>query len=102
MAITPDSGKQITLEEAKDLISNFKEKFPGQIKASFLGVNVLNLILQQQNVMGVRVYYGYNTATDVISPVFVGVNDRGEDMTAILIDRTVNCPVECDASSPLY
>lgn len=101
MAITPNSGKQITLEEAKKMISNFKVKFPGQIKASFLGINVLNLVLQQQNVMGVRIYYGYDTATNIISPVLVGVNDKGEDLTAVLIDKLEPCPPNCDSSSSL-
>lgn len=102
MAITPDSGKQITLEEAKNLISNFKEKFPNQIKATFVGVNNINLILDQPDCIGIRVYYGYDTTLDKIAPVFVGVNSRGEDMTDVLIDKGVGCPTICDINSPLY
>lgn len=102
MAIDPKSGKQITLQEAQDLIKAFETKFPNQIKASFVGIDTLNLILNQENVMGVRVYYGYDTVAKQISPVLVGVDNDGKDMTAVLIDRTVNCPVECDVSSPLY
>lgn len=104
MAITPDSGKQISINEAKTLIADFKTKFPDQIKASFLGINVLNLVLQQQNenVIGIRIYYGYDTVADIISPVLVGVNDKGEDITAVLVDRFKPCPDYCDINSPLY
>ena len=34
--------------------------------------------------------------------LLAGVDNDGKDMTAVLIDRTVNCPVECDVTSPLY
>ena len=36
-----------------------------------------------------------------ISPVLVGVDNDGKDMTAVLIDRMKECPPDCDASSPL-
>lgn len=101
MAIDPKSGKQITLQEAKDLIKAFETKFPNQIKASFVGIDTLNLILNQENVMGVRIYYGYNTDSKIISPVLVGVDNDGEDITAIVIDRGVPCPPICSVSSPL-
>lgn len=102
MPIDPSSGAEITLEEAQRLIESFQAKFPGEIKASFVGIETLNLILQQEDVIGVRIYYGYDTDTKQISPVLVGVDNNGKDMTAVLVDRTVNCPDECDTSSPLY
>lgn len=101
MAIDPKSGKQITLQEAKDLIKAFETKFPNQIKASFVGIDTLNLILNQENVMGVRIYYGYNTDSKIISPVLVGVDNDGKDMTAVLIDGLKPCPTDCDSVSPL-
>lgn len=102
MAIGPSSGAEITLKEAQQLIENFKTKFPDQIKASFVGVETLNLILDQEDVMGVRIYYGYNTDSKIISPVLVGVDNNGKDMTAVLIDEFKPCPSDCDTSSPLY
>ena len=102
MAISPKSGKQITLQEAQDLIKAFETKFPDQIKASFVGIDTLNLVLNQEGVMGVRIYYGYNTDSKIISPVLVGVDQEGRDMTAVLVDELRPCPNDCDTSSPLY
>lgn len=101
MVITPNSGAEISLEDAQKLIQNFQAKFPGEIKASFVGIDTLNLILNQDDVMGVRIYYGYDNDSKIISPVLVGVDSTGKDMTAVLIDRMKQCPPDCDASSPL-
>ena len=101
MGVGPSSGAEISLADAQKLIADFKAKFPNEIKASFVGIDTLNLILQQENLMGVRVYYGYDTEAKVISPVLVGVDNNGKDLTAVLIDRMSFCPPNCDASSPL-
>lgn len=61
MAITPNSGAEISLSEAQKLIQNFQAKFPGEIKASFYGIETLNLILNQEGIIGVRIYYGYDS-----------------------------------------
>jgi|SRR5690606_16397595 len=102
MAIGPSSGAEISLADAQKLIEDFKAKFPGEIKASFVGINTLNLITQQRDLMGVRIYYGYDTNLDRISPVLVGVDNGGKDMTAVLLDEFKPCPSDCDTSSPLY
>ncbi len=102
MAISPNSGAEISLADAQKLIQNFQAKFPGEIKASFVGIDTLNLVLNQEGVMGVRIYYGYNTDSKIISPVLVGVDQEGRDMTAVLVDELRPCPNDCDTSSPLY
>lgn len=101
MAISPSSGAEISLADAQKLIQDFQAKFPGEIKASFYGVDTLNLILNQEGVMGIRIYYGYDTVSKIISPVIVGVDEEGKDITAVLIDKGVPCPDECDSNSPL-
>lgn len=101
MAIDPKSGKQITLQEAQDLIKAFETKFPNQIKASFYGKDTLNLILNQEGVIGIRIYYGYDSVAKKLAAVLIGVDENGKDMTAILIDRGEDCPAACDPTSPL-
>ncbi|BCY28299.1 hypothetical protein [Flavobacterium okayamense] len=101
MAISPNSGAEISLADAQKLIQNFQAKFPGEIKASFVGIDTLNLVLNQEGVMGVRIYYGYDTDAKQISPVLVGVDEEGRDMTAVILDHFDPCPTECDSSSPL-
>lgn len=102
MAVNPSSGEIISLQEAQALIKAFKAKFPGEIKASFVGKEKIEMILAQRDCIGVRIYYGYNEAENHISPVLVGVDTTGKDIIAVLIDKTVNCPNECDITSPLY
>ncbi|SHJ42819.1 hypothetical protein [Flavobacterium haoranii] len=102
MAITPNSGAEISLEEAQKLIQNFQAKFPGEIKASFYGIETLNLILNQEGIIGVRIYYGYDSVAKKIAVVLVGVDSTGKDMTAILVDKGEDCPNNCDITSPLY
>lgn len=103
MAINPNSGSEISLTEAKALVNAFRTKFPQEIKASFVGVTNLNLILQQVDCIGIRVYYGYNETLRKQSPVLVGVDATGKDMTnGIIIDRLKPCPDDCDITSPLF
>lgn len=103
MAINPNTGSEINLTEAQTLVNAFSANFPKEIKASAVGVNNLNLILKQPNCVGIRIYNGYNEALGRLSPVLVGVDSAGKDMTnGVIIDRLDPCPSVCDPSSPLY
>ena len=101
MAISPNSGAQISLADAEALVDNFKTKFPSEIKASFIGIENIQNLLNQEGCIGIRVYYGYDSVEGRLSPVFVGVNSDGEDMTDLIMDRSKPCPPDCDANSPL-
>lgn len=103
MAINPNSGAEITLTEAKALVSAFRTKFSKEIKASFVGVNNLNLILQQPNCIGIRIYNGYDSTLGRFAPVLVGVDSAGKDITSgVIIDKLRPCPDECDMTSALF
>ncbi|MFD2891722.1 hypothetical protein ACFS5J_06830 [Flavobacterium chuncheonense] len=101
MAVTPNSGAQISLTEAETLVDDFKAKFPSEIKASFIGIENVQNLLKQDGCIGIRMYYGYDNDAERLSPVFVGVNSDGEDMIDLIMDRSVPCPPDCDANSPL-
>ncbi|NJM78975.1 MAG: hypothetical protein HC854_03880 [Flavobacterium sp.] len=97
MTINPNSGAEISLTEAKSLVNAFRTKFPKEIKASFVGVNNLNLILQQPNCIGVRIYNGYDAILGRFAQVLVGVDATGKDLTnGVIIDRLDPCPSVCD------
>ncbi len=102
MAISPNSGAEISLADAQKLIQNFQAKFPGEIKASFYGVDTLNLILNQEDCVGIRFYYGYDSEAKKLAAVLIGVDAEGKDITAVVVDKGTDCPSECDSSSPLY
>ena len=103
MSITSNSGSQITLTEALALVKAFRTNYSKEIKASFVGKNNLNLILQQEDCIGIRVYYGYDESLGRLSPVLVGVDASGKDMTAgPIIDKMKPCPDDCDITSALF
>lgn len=102
MPISPNSGSKISLQDGQTLVSAFRTKFPKEIKAAFVGVETLNLILKQTDCIGVRIYNGYNTDLGELAPVLVGVDSNGKDMTdGVILDRLKLCPDFCDISSPL-
>lgn len=102
MSINPNSGEKISLDEALDLVTAFRSNNPKDIKASFVGIETINLILTQPNCIGVRIYNGYDKATGKLAPVLVGVDTTGKDMVdGVILDRLKPCPEYCDTSSPL-
>ncbi len=103
MSVTPNSGTVISLVEAQALVNKFRSKFPNEIKASFAGKNKVNLILEQPDCIGIRIYNGYDQALGRFAPVIVGVDASGKDMTnGVIIDRLDPCPSVCDPTSPLF
>lgn len=102
MATDKNTGEIITLEEAIDFTHSFQTRNPDELKSFFVGINKLNLILEQKDCVGLRIYNGYNTETRKNNLVLVGVDEKGEDITndVILEDLSV-CPPDCPKSSPL-
>ncbi len=101
MAINPNCGEVISIDDAKKLVDAFKAKFPNEIQCSLVGIEKVNLILNQQGCEGIRIYYGYNQEEQKISPVLVGVDGNGEDIMAVLVDKLRPCPDECPTDSRL-
>lgn len=103
MSICSNSGSEISLSEAQALVNAFKTRFPNEIKCSFVGVDTLNLILNQENCIGVRIYNGYDANLGRLAPVLIGVDSAGKDMsTGVIIDKLKPCPDECDPTSPFH
>ena len=102
MAISPTTGGPITLSKARVYLNAFKTKYPLEIKASFMGVDNIRLILDQTDCIGIRVYKGYNDVEKNIVLVMVGVDSNERDMTAgYIMNRMANCPTDCDNTSSL-
>ncbi|NHN26541.1 hypothetical protein FIA58_012715 [Flavobacterium jejuense] len=103
MPISPNSGSEISLSEAQELVGAFRSKFSKEIKASFVGIETLNKILSQEDCIGVRIYNGHHTELGRLSPVLVGVDSKGKDMTnGFIFDRLIPCPSYCDTESELF
>lgn len=97
MKLDVNTGSIITQEEAKELISAFKTKFPGEVTSSFIGANNVKNILDQENCIGVRIYNGYDDVNEKISLVLVGVDLNENDMLEkeIIYDKINTCPPAC-------
>lgn len=102
MAIDKNTGEEITLKEAIDFTHAFQTQNPDELKSFFVGINKLNLILEQTDCIGLRIYNGVNPQTNKNNLVLVGVDKNGEDMTnGVILEDLFNCPAYCPKSSPL-
>jgi hypothetical protein len=102
MAIDANSSVVITEAEAVSFTHSFQERNPGTTKAYFVGMNKINLILDQESCIGIRIYNGYDEIDQQSNLVLVGVNIKGEDLfSGIILERLTPCPVHCDNNSIL-
>lgn len=96
MEINKNSGEQITLVQAQQMVNEFRQRFPEATKGYFAGSNHFDKILQQEDCVGLRIYNGYDKDTDSTNLVIVGVNSNNEDMTKeYILDKTIPCPPYC-------
>lgn len=102
MAIDRNTGEVITLNEAVNYAHSFQERQPEAIKSFFVGTNKLNLIIEQEGCIGLRIYNGYDPVTNKENRVLVGVDASGEDISnGIIVEELFPCPTDCPKSSPL-
>jgi len=100
MALDKKSGEIITKEQARTFIKVFKEKYPNEVTAFFVGRTNVEKILNQVDCIGIRIYNGYDTATSKMNQVLLGVNSKEEDMSdGIIIERLYTCPPYCSTAS---
>ncbi|RZJ36542.1 MAG: hypothetical protein EOO51_00035 [Flavobacterium sp.] len=103
MAIDANSGDFVTLSAAQKYVADFRSKYPGEIKGVFVGANKVQELLNQEDCIGVRIYFGYQDEERRLNLVMVGVNSKGVDLTAAkIVERMVPCPSTCDITSALY
>lgn len=102
MATDKNTGEIITLNEAIDFTHSFQTRNPDELKSFFVGINKLNLILEQKDCTGLRIYNGHNTETRKNNLVLVGVDEKGEDITkGVILEELTICPPHCPKLSPL-
>ena len=102
MSINQNSGQIIPLPEAQEYVQEYRNRFPENIKAFFVGIEKVNDIISQDNCIGIRMYNGFDTKKNKANLVLVGVDTNHKDMTdGIIVERLVTCPHTCDDSSAL-
>jgi len=100
MAVNKDSGEIISLEEAKQYISAFRSRFPEELHGYFVGSDKIQLILEQDGCVGIRIYNGYDEETQTKNVVLVGVDSNGNDMEdGIILEKLIICPPYCSTGT---
>ena len=129
--MTTESKHLISIDQAKKLTSQFRENKKALISDSYRSKDPLPIcetfdrsafdqILAQPGCVGVRAYYGMDDNGGV-HLIFVGVNEKNEDMieqtdsfmrktaetatssssTGLLVENGTKCPTDCPPSSTL-
>ncbi len=98
---TGNEDQEITLTEGSAMTRAFRTANPGAIKAEYFSQKIINLILEQEGCVGIRVYNGLD-ATGGQSSVLVGVDASGNDIVnGVLGDRSVKSPPFSGATNSL-
>lgn len=102
MAFTGNEGEQISLATAHDWTKNYRISVAqGDTQAHFFGMNIINSILAQTGVVGIRMYYAIddNGAKQL---VLVGSDANEDDLyNGIIADKSIGCPSICGAANAL-
>ena len=120
----PNSGTHaISLQEAIDMTTLYRQEKEGILMPAFRGQNVLcnsetfaaadvQALLNQAGCCGLRIYYGMKSALD-IHAILVGVNEAGQDILpeakmittaeeGLILEEGKRCPPLCpDDPGPL-
>lgn len=101
MSVNSNIGSVITLAEAVTYMTAYRTKFPDEAKGFFIGSDKLDLILSQEDCIGVRIYNGYDDSEGIMNQVLVGVNKDGVDLSdGIIVEKLAPCPKICSPNSP--
>ncbi|HBW85311.1 MAG TPA: hypothetical protein DEF82_00755 [Crocinitomicaceae bacterium] len=102
MAFNGDEGSVVTLAEASCWTANYRRTIPtGEIISQFVGRNKLMEILNQDECIGVRIYYGVGDDGKK-NLILVGAKADENDMEqGVIVERVIPCPPKCPRKNPL-
>ena len=102
MSFNGDEGTVVTLRDASVWTANYRKTIPvGGTIAHFIGKNKLNMILQQKDCVGVRVYYGIDEKGNK-NLVFVGADANQNDLVnGVIVEYLHACPTYCSSPNSL-
>jgi len=102
MSFDGNEGKVVSLEEAAIWTANYRNSIqPGETIAHFIGKNKLLELLEQENCVGVRIYYGLDEIGEK-NLVFVGTDEDENDLVdGVILEFAVKCPPKCSEKNDL-
>lgn len=94
-------GTEIGLDEAAGLTSRFRKENPGGTQGYFFGREKIMKILNQEKVVGIRVYFGLDDKLNQ-KLVMVGADANQNDLEmGVLMDMGIACPPQCGFQNKL-
>lgn len=88
-------------QDAAQMTADYRSMHQGQTKAVFFGKDLLQEMLEQEDCMGIRVYFAMDQNGD-LTQVLVGAMADETDMTnGCIVSLGFRCPVYCDSGSAL-
>ena len=102
MSFDGNEGKVVSLEEAAIWTSEYRKSIQlGKTIAHFIGKNKLLELLEQENCVGARIYYGIDENGEK-NLVFVGADEKENDLVdGVILEYTKKCPPFCSNKNPL-
>ena len=100
MAFNGTEGGQISLTDAAKMTEEYRKNNPNRKKARFFGKDILQELLNQENCMGIRIYYGESEDGER-ELVLVGAGADENDLLDLVVDYSAPCPGFCSSSNKL-
>lgn len=103
MTFTGLEDHSISLRDAAELTKNYRDAQTSDfyIKAEYFGQRALRSVLEQEDCVGLRIYYGQDSA-GTPKLVIVGALSNGNDMdSGIILDKSIPCPYVCGVDNDL-
>ena len=102
MAFTGKEAEEFPLDTAAEWTKNYRETITmGDTVSHFFGRDIINKILEQNDCMGIRIYYALDE-NGKKQLIIVGADSKENDIYAgIIAERSFSCPPFCPTNSPL-
>lgn len=102
MSFTGNENHDIPLSTASQWTKNYREASgSGATIAHFFGKEAIQAILNQQNCVGIRMYYALDQEGKK-HLILVGADAAQNDLyEGLLAERSYDCPTSCSSSNPL-
>jgi len=102
MSFTGHEDHDFPLDTAAQWTKNYRDANPtNAIKAHFFGKDAIQAILNQENCVGIRIYYALDPG-GVKQLIIVGADANENDLyQGLIAERSMSCPTMCSATNPL-
>lgn len=100
MAFNGTEGGEITLDQGSAMTAEYRRLNPNSTIAHFFGKEILERILDQENCVGIRAYYGINEEGKK-ELILVGADSEENDLTNLVVDLSAPCPKACSKANAL-